>query len=95
MAQETPVNQRSQPNSTEVIDALVLRAGAEPWGVRELAAKLGESRSTINRILLTLVEQGFALEAGAGKYIVGPRVSVLTNALIARSVLLQICSARL
>jgi DNA-binding IclR family transcriptional regulator len=103
MAHETPVNQGSQANSTasshtrliEVIDALVLRAGAEPWGVRELAAELGESRSTVNRILLTLVEQGFALEAGAGKYSVGPRVSVLTNALIARSVLLQTCNASL
>ena len=98
MAQEIPARQGLRSHSPasnhtrliEVLDALVFRVGAEPWGVRELAAELGESRSTINRILLSLVEQGFALEAGAGKYTIGPRLSVLTNALSSRSVLLQI-----
>lgn len=73
----------------EVVDALVMRSGAEPWGVRELAAQLDESRSTVNRILLALVERGFALEVGAGKYSLGPRVNVLTNALSEASVLLR------
>ncbi|MFK7697973.1 IclR family transcriptional regulator domain-containing protein [Pseudomonas caspiana] len=98
MAQEIPVSrglQTSSPASShtrliEVIDALVFRVGAEPWGVRELAAELDESRSTVNRILHSLVEQGFALEAGAGKYTIGPRLSVLTNALSSGSVLLQL-----
>lgn len=98
MAQESLVSRGLQTGSPasshtrliEVIDALVLRVGAEPWGVRELAAELKESRSTVNRILLTLVEQGFALEAGAGKYTVGPRLSVLTNALSSSSALLQL-----
>ncbi|WP_369333794.1 helix-turn-helix domain-containing protein, partial [Pseudomonas viridiflava] len=44
----------------QVMDALVRRAGAEPWGVRELAAELSESRSTVNRILVSLVEIGLA-----------------------------------
>ncbi|MDH0746858.1 helix-turn-helix domain-containing protein [Pseudomonas sp. GD03842] len=103
MPQVPPANRRVQAGSPasshirliEVIDALVFRFGAEPWGVRELAARLDESRSTVNRILLTLVEQGLALEAGAGKYTVGPRLNVLTNALIDRSALLQIGRTRL
>jgi DNA-binding IclR family transcriptional regulator len=73
----------------ELLDALVKRAGAEPWGVRELAAELDESRSTVNRILVSLVERGMALEAGTGKYSLGPRLSVLTNALSASNVLLS------
>jgi DNA-binding IclR family transcriptional regulator len=76
----------------EVLDALVKRVGAEPWGVRELAAELNESRSTVNRILLALVERGLALETGAGKYRLGPRLSVLTHALSDPQVLLSASS---
>jgi DNA-binding IclR family transcriptional regulator len=56
--------------------------------VRELAADLNESRSTVNRILGSLVERGLALEVGLGKYRLGPRLSVLTNALSSSSALL-------
>lgn len=70
------------------MDALVRRAGAEPWGVRELAAELSESRSTVNRILVSLVEIGFASEVGVGKYNVGPRIDVLTKTLSDSSLLL-------
>ena len=72
----------------QVMDALVRRAGAEPWGVRELAAELSESRSTVNRILVSLVEIGLASEVGAGKYSIGPRIDVLTKTLSDSSVLL-------
>ena len=72
----------------EVVDALVRRAGGEPWGVRELAAELSESRSTVNRILASLVEVGVASEIGLGKYSIGPRIDVLTKTLRDRSVLL-------
>ncbi|VVP37764.1 hypothetical protein PS893_04693 [Pseudomonas fluorescens] len=72
----------------EVVDALVRRAGGEPWGVRELAAELSESRSTVNRILVSLVEIGLASEVGVGKYSIGPRVDVLTKTLSDSSVLL-------
>lgn len=72
----------------EVVDALVRRAGCEPWGVRELAAELSESRSTVNRILVSLVEVGLASELGVGKYSIGPRIDVLTKTLSDSSVLL-------
>lgn len=72
----------------EVVDALVSRAGGEPWGVRELAAELSESRSTVNRILISLVEVGLASELGVGKYSIGPRIDVLTKTLSDSSVLL-------
>ncbi|MBM0142119.1 helix-turn-helix domain-containing protein [Pseudomonas cannabina pv. alisalensis] len=72
----------------QVVEALVRRTSREPWGVRELAAELSESRSTINRILASLVEIDLASEAGLGKYSVGPRIDVLTRALSDSSVLL-------
>ncbi|WP_260954440.1 IclR family transcriptional regulator domain-containing protein [Pseudomonas citri] len=73
----------------EVLDALVRRADGEAWGVRELANDLGESRSTINRILVTLVDRDFAVEDGIGKYRLGPRFRVLMHALNHRSTLLD------
>jgi len=69
----------------EVLDALVRRAEGEPWGVRELASELDESRSTINRILAALVERDLAAEDGAGKYRVGPRLRVLMQAVSTHS----------
>lgn len=72
----------------QVVDALVSRTGGEPWGVRELAAELSESRSTVNRILVSLVEIGLASEVGVGKYGIGPRLDVLTKTLSDSSVLL-------
>ena len=56
--------------------------------MRELAAELSESRSTVNRILVSLVEIGLASEAGVGKYSIGPRIDVLTKTLSDSSVLL-------
>ncbi|QEU01961.1 IclR family transcriptional regulator domain-containing protein [Pseudomonas oryzihabitans] len=73
----------------EVLDALVRRADGDAWGVRELANDLGESRSTINRILVALVDRDFAVEDGVGKYALGPRFRVLMHALNNRSLLLN------
>ena len=84
----TPAQTSSHTRLIELLDALVKRTGAEPWGVRELAAELDESRSTVNRILVALVERGMVREVGTGKYSLGPRLSVLTNALSASNVLL-------
>lgn len=71
------------------------RASREPWGVRELAAELSESRSTVNRILVSLVEIGFASEVGVGKYSVGPRIDVLTKTLSDSSAVLGRCGKSL
>lgn len=79
----------------QVVDALVRRASGEPWGVRELAAELCESRSTVNRILVSLVEVGLASEVGIGKYSIGPRLDVLTKTLSDSSVLLGRCGESL
>lgn len=85
----TSAQTSSHTRLIQLLDALVRRVGSEPWGVRELAAELDESRSTVNRILATLVERGMALEVGTGKYRLGPRLSVLTNALSATNILLS------
>lgn len=87
------------PNSharlIDVLDALVSRIDSEPWGVRELASELEESRSTVNRILSALVERGLAVEVGSGKYGVGPRLGVLTAKLQRASPLFDWCSSQL
>lgn len=79
----------------EVVDALIRRTGAEPWGVRELAADLGESRTTVNRILAALVERGMAAEVGEGKYGVGPRLGVLAERLRRAGTLFKDANAEL
>jgi DNA-binding IclR family transcriptional regulator len=76
----------SNDRIVEVLHALVTREQAS--GVRELAEALGASRSTVNRILLGLVDQEFALPTAAGAYRVGPRLRVLAAALHARHPLL-------
>lgn len=88
-AYKAPAATSSHGRLIEVLDALVRRADGEAWGVRELANDLGESRSTINRILVSLVDRDFAVEDGVGKYRVGPRFRVLMHALNHRSHLLE------
>jgi DNA-binding IclR family transcriptional regulator len=88
-APKAPAATSSHGRLIEVLDALVRRADGEAWGVRELASDLGESRSTINRILVALVDRDFAVEDGVGKYRVGPRFRVLMHALNHRSRLLE------
>lgn len=89
LASKAPAATSSHGRLIEVLDALVRRVDGEAWGVRELASELHESRSTINRILATLVHRDFAVEDGAGKYRIGPRFRVLMRALSKRSVLLE------
>ncbi|MDP9696119.1 UNVERIFIED_ORG: DNA-binding IclR family transcriptional regulator [Arthrobacter globiformis] len=71
----------------EVLHALVTQT--EATGVRELAQALGASRSTVNRVLLSLEEHGLASVSGNGNYQVGPRLRVLGAALHARHPLLH------
>ena len=88
-ASKAPAATSSHGRLIEVLDALVRRADGEAWGVRELASDLGESRSTVNRILVSLVDRDFAVEDGVGKYRIGPRFRVLMHALDHRSALLR------
>lgn len=62
-----------------VLHALATRT--RPVGVRELAQALGASRSTVNRVLLGLSENGFATSTTQGAYSPGPRLRVLAAAL--------------
>jgi len=82
-----------EPNRTgllrvvDVLEALSSRFDAEPWGVRELAEALGESRSTINRILAAFADIGLAAEHQAGKYSAGPKLRVLADIVLRRHAL--------
>jgi DNA-binding IclR family transcriptional regulator len=63
-----------------VIEAVIGRT-SYGWGVRELAEELGASRSTVNRILVRLVDERLVSRDASGAYIVGPRLKVLSAAL--------------
>jgi len=67
---------------------LAVRPDGAAWGVRELAETLGGSRSTVNRILQHLSEQGLASRDANGNYTAGPRLRVLANRLLDRHPLL-------
>ena len=49
------------------------------WGVTELAAELNITKSSVHRILITLLEHGFAKQQKNRKYVLGPRVLQLAN----------------
>ncbi len=66
-----------------------LATSAKPTGVRELAAALGASRSTVSRVLLGLMEHGLASATPQGNYEAGPRFRVLAAALHERHPLLR------
>ncbi|MFJ4264372.1 IclR family transcriptional regulator [Paenarthrobacter nicotinovorans] len=72
----------------QVLHELAIRAKGG-WGVRELAARLGASRSTINRVLLGLAAVDLAHRDAYGNYSTGPRFRVLTNRLHATHPLLS------
>jgi DNA-binding IclR family transcriptional regulator len=64
------------------LDQLALRQGSAPWGVRELADVVGESRSSVNRVLMSLAELGLADRADNGNYRAGPRLKVLADRIL-------------
>jgi len=70
------------------LNELACRPDGAPWGVRELAETLGGSRSTVNRILQGLTEQGLAARDANGNYTAGQRLRVLANRLLDRHPLL-------
>nr|WP_271211749.1 IclR family transcriptional regulator [Rhodococcus wratislaviensis]GLK37931.1 hypothetical protein GCM10017611_47960 [Rhodococcus wratislaviensis] len=70
------------------LNEVACRPDGAPWGVRELAETLGGSRSTVNRILQGLTEQGLAARDANGNYTAGQRLRVLANRLLDRHPLL-------
>lgn len=62
----------------------VLEAIAEHHRVTDIAAVTGISKSTVHRILQSLVEWGFARSDGAGGYEPGPRILTLAGRVMSR-----------
>ncbi|MEO3810057.1 IclR family transcriptional regulator [Sphaerisporangium sp. B11E5] len=62
----------------------VLEAIAEHHRVTDIAAATGVSKSTVHRILQSLVEWGFARPDGAGGYEPGPRILTLAGKVMSR-----------
>ncbi|MFC4584591.1 IclR family transcriptional regulator [Sphaerisporangium corydalis] len=62
----------------------VLEAIAEHHRVTDIAAATGVSKSTVHRILQSLVEWGFARADGAGGYEPGPRILTLAGRVMSR-----------
>lgn len=70
-------------NATEKVLA-VLQALAEHERIADISAATGLPKSTVHRILQSLVEHRFALNAGDGRYIGGPRILTLAGGLMGR-----------
>ncbi|MCW2878899.1 MAG: IclR family transcriptional regulator [Sphaerisporangium sp.] len=62
----------------------VLEAIADHHRVTDIAAATGVSKSTVHRILQSLVEWGFARPDGAGGYEPGPRILTLAGRVMSR-----------
>ncbi|GII78261.1 IclR family transcriptional regulator [Sphaerisporangium rufum] len=62
----------------------VLEAIAEHHRVTDIAAATGVSKSTVHRILQSLVDWGFARADGAGGYEPGPRILTLAGKVMSR-----------
>jgi IclR family transcriptional regulator, KDG regulon repressor len=63
---------------------VVLDALADHSRVTDLAKAAGLPKSTVHRVLQTLVDQGFALADNRGNYLVGPRVLALAGKVLQR-----------
>jgi IclR family transcriptional regulator, acetate operon repressor len=70
-------------NATEKVLA-VLQALADNERIADIAGVTGLPKSTVHRILQSLVEHRFALNAGDGRYIGGPRILTLAGRLLGR-----------
>lgn len=67
-----------------ILDALAAQPSPHGWGVRELAGAIGESRSTVNRVLQNMVERRLAQVDSSAIYRAGPRLRVIAGRLHAR-----------
>jgi IclR family transcriptional regulator, acetate operon repressor len=70
-------------NATEKVLA-VLQALADNERIADISGVTGLPKSTVHRILQSLVEHRFALNAGDGHYIGGPRILTLAGRLLGR-----------
>jgi IclR family acetate operon transcriptional repressor len=70
-------------NATEKVLA-VMQALADNERIADISGVTGLPKSTVHRILQSLVEHRFALNAGDGHYIGGPRILTLAGRLMGR-----------
>ncbi|HZE30312.1 MAG TPA: helix-turn-helix domain-containing protein, partial [Actinoallomurus sp.] len=70
-------------NATEKVLA-VLQSLADNERIADISGVTGLPKSTVHRILQSLVEHRFALNAGDGRYIGGPRILTLAGRLMGR-----------
>jgi IclR family acetate operon transcriptional repressor len=70
-------------NATEKVLA-VLQSLADNERIADISGATGLPKSTVHRILQSLVEHRFALNAGDGHYIGGPRILTLAGRLMGR-----------
>lgn len=77
---------KSRPGGGNATDKVltVLQSLAEHERIADIAASTGLPKSTVHRILQSLIEHQFALNAGDGRYIGGPRILTLAGGLMAR-----------
>lgn len=62
-----------------LLDELVTRPREHSRGVRELAADIGSTKSTVARLLQELADAGMAQRDSQGQYCIGSRLRVLTS----------------
>lgn len=77
---------KSRPDGGNATDKVlaVLQALGEHERLADIAAATGLARSTVHRILQSLVEHRFAIATGDGRYIGGPVVLTLAGRLMGR-----------
>ena len=64
-----------------ILDALAAQPSPHGWGVRELAGAIGETRSTVNRLLQGMVERRLAQVDSTATYRAGPRLRAIAGRL--------------
>lgn len=72
-----------------ILDALATQQSPNGWGVRELAGAIGETRSTVNRLLQGMVERRLADVDSTATYRAGPRLRVIAGRLHERHPILS------
>jgi IclR family transcriptional regulator, acetate operon repressor len=77
---------KSNPGGGNAIEKVlaVLEALPEHERVTDIAAATGLAKSTVHRILQSLVERQFAIPTGSGSYIGGPRILSLAGKVMGR-----------